>query len=386
MKTECSNLCKVMLITNIPTPYRIPLFNEISRLLREKGAKLKIVFGALTYSRRKWRVDLSSCEFDYKILASKFIKLSNQERVIFTYPSIIRLIYANKPHIIVANGFSFATTKIWMLSWLQKLNYIIWSGAIELNQSKDSRIRRFHRRLMIKRAKGFIAYGKESEKYLCSLGAQSKKIEIGINTVDTSFFAENVKRYRSKFQRGFNQKQLLFVGSLVKRKGVDLLFRCIGMLLKYRRDFLLKIVGDGPERENLMNLSNKLMISNFISFEGFAQKEELIKYYAEADCFIFPTRFDIWGLVLVEAMAAGLPCIASLNAGATYDLIIDGVTGFSADFNKPYEVINKINLLLEDKLTAKRIGEEASHFIAEKASLTKSAQGFIRAIEKAWSN
>ncbi|MGQ9722104.1 MAG: glycosyltransferase family 4 protein [Candidatus Jordarchaeum sp.] len=376
----------IFLVTNIPTPYRIPLFNELDRQLKNTGLKLKVIFGAAGYPRRRWHIDFSSCKFDYKILPSLRVTLPDKEKVVFTYRGLLRTIVNEKPKAIITNAFSIATTKIWLLSWIKKTNYIIWSGAIKRYRRPDPKIRTLHRKLLIRRAKGFIAYGTKAKEYLLSLGARPESIEIGINTVDIDFFREEVKKCSNILRRMNNKKILLFVGYLTKGKRLDLLLKSIEIIAKTRNDFILKIVGDGAEKSNLKRLARELAISRFVSFEGYKQRQELVEYYAEAHCFLFPSEYDIWGLVLVEAMAAGLPCIASINAGATKDLIIDGATGFSINFNNPNEVAEKIRLILDDKQVANRIGEEASQFISQKASLSRSAEGFIRAIEKASSS
>ena len=78
---------RILLITNIPTPYRIPLFNELKEQLERKGLELKVVFGALGYSRRKWAVDMSQCKFEYEVLPSKNLYFSDSEKSSFTYPA-----------------------------------------------------------------------------------------------------------------------------------------------------------------------------------------------------------------------------------------------------------------------------------------------------------
>ena len=100
----------------------------------------------------------------------------------------------------------------------------------------------------------------------------------------------------------------------------------------------------------------------------------------QSHCFLLQTDLDIWGLVLVEAMSAGLPCIASIHAGATNDLIKDGVTGFAMDFSETEEVVDKVNWILENPELSKEIGQNASRFIAENVSIEKSAAGFVKAI------
>jgi len=378
MRRENSN--KVFLITNIPTPYRIPLFNELDKQLEEKGLKLKVIFGSLGYRHRKWKIDLSECKFDFKILPSQCITLFNHEKVLFTYRGLLRLIKKENPKIVIANAFSIATTKIWLYSWFRRIRYIIWSGAIESKKRPDSKLRKIQRKLLIKRAGGFIAYGKRAKEYLINLGASPEKVEIGINTVDNDFFQRGVEKYRSTLEKRNSKKILLYVGYLVKRKRLDLLLKAIKILATKRDDFILKIVGDGTEKENLIKLVGYLGIARFVSFEGYKQKEELIKYYGEADCFLFPTDFDIWGLVLMEAMAAGLPCIVSFNSGATHDLIIHSNNGIIINFAQLEEVADKINWLLSNPDKAKEIGRRAANLIANCATIGISCGGFLRAI------
>jgi len=230
---------------------------------------------------------------------------------------------------------------------------------------------------------GFIAYGTKAREYMVNLGAKPEKVEIGINTVDTNFFRREVEKCRNKFKRASNKKTLLFVGYLTKGKRLDLLLGSIKILAESRNDFILKIVGDGPEKDNLIRLANCLGISQFISFEGYKQKESLVNYYAEADCFLFPSEYDIWGLVLVEAMAAGVPCIASIHAGAVKDLIEDGITGFVVDFSNCETVAEKIYDILDNTNFVERLGKKGQNFINENITLQISANGFMQAIQRA---
>ncbi|MCK4815467.1 glycosyltransferase family 4 protein [bacterium] len=175
-------------------------------------------------------------------------------------------------------------------------------------------------------------------------------------------------------------KRLLYIGYITRRKRLDQLFYVVKSLSIRRQDFVLQLVVSGPEMKNLKNLADDLHITDFVSFEGFKQKKEIPRYLAEADCFLFPSEYDIWGLVLVEAMSAGLPCIASIHAGATHDLIKEGVTGFAMDFSETEEVADKINWILENPKLSKAIGRNGSRFIAENVSLEKSAAGFVKAM------
>ena len=91
----------------------------------------------------------------------------------------------------------------------------------------------------------------------------------------------------------------------------------------------------------------------------------------------------IWGLVLVEAMAAGVPCVSSVDAGATCDLIEDGVTGVAVDFGDMEGAAEKLRWLLDHPADCERMGQLARKFIEEQVTLKKSAEGFVIAIERA---
>ena len=72
-------IMKILVITNIPNPYRIPLFNELNIQLREKGMEFKVIFAAETYSRRKFVIDLNDCKFEFAFLGSEQIILLKTE-------------------------------------------------------------------------------------------------------------------------------------------------------------------------------------------------------------------------------------------------------------------------------------------------------------------
>jgi len=364
-----------LLITNIPTPYRVPLFNELSRQLREKGLRLKVVFGALGYPRRKWQIDLNAAQFDYAVLHSRKIKYRNPESLSFTYSRLFKTISQDKPFVVIGNGFSLATTKLWLRSFLTKTPYIIWSAAIE--DANRSALRRALRKALTKRAAGFVAAGTLAKKYLLSLGCQPEDVEIGINTVDTSFYMDKGKEDKSAAREN---RHLLYVGALNPRKNVLRLLNVVRLLAEQRRNFVLDVVGDGEEQENLERYVTENHLTELVRFHGFHQKEKIKDFYRAADLFLFQTDFDIWGLVLVEAMAAGLPCISSIRAGATHDLIKDGTTGFALDFAEAEKATEKINWILDHPELSKEMGRIAQEFIAKDASLETSARGFVKAV------
>jgi len=373
-------LKNVALISNIPNPYRIPLFNELASVLLESGWHLTVIFGGKGYERRKFKLDESAIKFKVVYLESASFQLGdNNEKTTFNYKGLSAVLSSINPEVVITNGFSPATLKVWIGSFIKKYNYLIWSGAILAPGRFDSAVRKIQRKLLTKRASGFIVYGTAAKHYLVSLGADASKISIGINTVDTTFFREETDRIRQSNSTD-NIKHLTFTGYLVHRKKVEELLACVQLLGKMRQDFVLDILGDGEDRKRLERWCDEHTINHLVKFHGFIQKEELPKHMAVSSGFLFQTNFDIWGLVLNEAMAAGLPVLSSPNAGATRDLIVDGKTGFVVDFSNHRQAADKISWLLDHPAEAGEIGKNAADFIATKASLKASAEGFVRAI------
>ncbi|MBK6397822.1 MAG: glycosyltransferase family 4 protein [Bacteroidetes bacterium] len=371
---------KILVITNIPNPYRIPLFNELNIQLREKGMDLKVIFAAETYSRRKFVIDLNDCKFEFAFLGSEQISFGNSEKTTFRYGNLTEVLKSENPDRIIVSGFSMATMKVWWYTKFSKAKYLIWSGSVTTIGKGASFIRSLQRKVLAANSAAFIVYGKRAGKYLESLGVQAKRIFKAINTVDTTFFREKTVELQGKSRLSDNKHRLSYVGYLSKRKNVDQLLICIRQLANVRQDFVLDLIGDGDHLSDLQRQVVELKLESFVQFTGFKQKEELPEYYAQTEVFLFQTGFDIWGLVLNEAMAAGLPCIASPNAGAVDDLIEDGKTGFIVDFNNVDRVLEKINFLLDNKEQAKIIGMNASQFILHNAGVKQSAKGFVDAI------
>ena len=362
---------------NIPTPYRIPLFNEFSKILNKNGFSLKVVFGAWGYERRKWQIDPDTFKFNYEVLPSRQFYIGRSESVSMTYNGVFDVLRRERPVVTIIVGYSLGTMKLWLRNLFIRTPYVIWSGAIRDPESVYARLRRIQRRLLVRHAVGYIAYGSLAKQYLISLGAPDAQVSVAINTVDTAYFAREADAARALKRKS---NVLLCIGDLTARKRPDLLIHAARSLARSRRDFSLVFVGDGPERARLRELARRHCVGDLVRFEGYKQKSEISAYLAQAACFLFPTGFDVWGLVLVEAMAAGVPCLASANAGATRDLIKDGSTGFVIDFENPDRVAERIDWLLGNESDAERIGRAGRELIEREVTIEESARGAADAV------
>jgi len=137
------------------------------------------------------------------------------------------------------------------------------------------------------------------------------------NVVDTSFFypAEDKPNTRQG-----NKKRLMLVALLDPKKGVPYLLEAMARLRKKRDDFVLDIVGDGPNRVEYEELTRKLGLQDIVHFHGLKTKQEVAEFMRKADVFVLPSEWENLPCVIIEAMASGLPVVAT-NVGGIPEII-----------------------------------------------------------------
>jgi len=189
--------------------------------------------------------------------------------------------------------------------------------------------------------------------------------------VDTNLFSrsEKVGKIRKKYE--IDGDVLLFAGRLIRVKGLYYLIKALPEVLKQQPKTKLLIVGSGPEKSRLMQLSAELEIINRIVFIDEVLQEDLIPLYSMADILILPSIIDVTGeteglgVVLLEAMACRVPVIGS-NVGGIKDIIIDGETGLISEQKNSDSLAEKILQLLSDEQLRKKVIENGFKLVKEK--------------------
>lgn len=369
----------IVLITNIPTPYRVPLFNALSEQLRAEGHHLKVIFSGSGYARRKFQVDEQQFRFDYHILqGGKLTAGKTAERTLFLYRGLGRQLRQASPDLIIVSGYSPATLRCVLEKQFRGIPYIIWSGSVP-HERNTSWWRTAQRKFLIRQAAACVAYGSRARQYFLDMGAEPSSISIAINTVDTTFFHEQTRAARAALpaDRIFT---FLYLGYLIPRKNVGRILEAAARLRQRRTDFRILMVGDGISKPALEAQTEQLGLTGHVQFTGYQQKAALPRYLAESDVFLFQTDFDIWGLVLNETMAAGLPALVSPHAGACDDLLEEGITGRSCNFEDIAGTSEQMEWMMTHPEQVKTMGAAAATLVMQKASLAVSASGFLQAI------
>ncbi len=158
------------------------------------------------------------------------------------------------------------------------------------------------------------------------LDVEDERIQLFFENGINQSFVETMRRQKSADE----PVNLLFVGRLVALKGADMLLNAIAALPDtLKSNIRLRIVGDGVERSNLEAQSARLDLNDRVEFTGWVEQGEILGQYAWADVFCFPSIKDFGGAVVMEAMAAGLPCVA-VNYGGVGEYITPE-TGLKVD-------------------------------------------------------
>jgi glycosyltransferase involved in cell wall biosynthesis len=372
---------KVILIHNTIAPYRHPLFEELS-----KKVNLMVYYCSIKENLREWDLWPRKYDYKYKVLPRVFIKTPFGELSLNL--SILKEVIRNKPNVIIISGYTDPTTWVaFAVAKLLKIPIIHWTEGVKEPQSILGIITKPLRMLFVKKSNAIIVPGKLSKSYVISLGADAEKVFIARNVIDNKLFLDLSHKYRSckdelKSQLGFKGKVVvLYVGQLIKRKGVEHLIHAYGKLKQEYDNLALIILGGGPLEYYLKNLSSSLKLKDIKFVPSGMKLEELIKFYYSADIFVLPTLEDIWGFVINEAMACGLPVISTHASQAATEMIRLGENGYiikPADSNELYDALK--NLIIDPELR-RRMGEKSREIVMQEFDLSAMVQGFLSAIE-----
>lgn len=218
-----------------------------------------------------------------------------------------------------------------------------------------------------------IAGGDPHIRYLVELGFAPNKIAGAYDVVDNDRIAEGTARLRATgvaSDHGLPENFVLFVGRLAEEKNILTL---LWSFAEYRRSggtWHLVLAGDGPMRERIEGEIEKLKLRYCARVEGLKSSAELLPYLAFANCLALPSRREPWGLVVNEAMAAGLPVVVSRQCGCAENLVTAD-NGFVFSHDNQHALTDCL-LELESKSRSERLAMgEASRAIINEFSLER---------------
>ncbi len=193
----------------------------------------------------------------------------------------------------------------------------------------------------------------------------------------------DVSRFVPKERAPADPPQILFVGRLRYYKALDILLRALTQVPQAR----LTVVGDGEMEEAWVALSRRLGLAERVTFAGEVADADLPGHYQRADLFVLPSnaRAEAFGVVLLEAMASGLPCITTELGTGTSWIVQDGVTGRVVPPADPQSLASAINRLLADDGLRQEMGRQARRRamqeFSEEKMITRTLELYKRVLE-----
>lgn len=320
---------RLVILTEIISPYRIPLFNALAQF---SEVDLHVIFLAETDpTLRQWQIYKEEIRFSHQILPS-WRKRVGKYNVLLNR-GVGRALAAAAPQVILCGGYSYLAS--WQcLLWARahKIPLFLWSESNLQDQRRGYALVEFVKNQFLNRCSGFVVPGRSAREYLRAHKVEDSRIFTAPNAVDNDWFASTAAQARqqeneSRQKLSLPGRYFLFAGRLVREKGVfELLSAYAKLDGSMRQQIGLVFVGDGVCRQEMEEQASSIS-PGVIRFAGFAQREQLATYYALADALILPTYTDTWGLVVNEAMACGLPVILSRAAGCAPDLVRENWNG-----------------------------------------------------------
>ena len=327
---------RAILLTNILSPYRIPLFNALKAC---EGWTFTIAFLAERESNRRWRVRADELTVTHVTLPGWSRYVWRLELPLHVNWGVYRFLKQEDPDAVILGGY--ASLGSWLALLFCRLNgrrLILWSGTTGASVRMRSRLMQAARRVFVRAAGAFVTYGTRAAEFLVLLGARRESIFVGPNVGDVEFFREAVRRFRetpdfAQARATLRGPVILFVGQFIPRKGIVQLLRALSEVRG--RDWTAYVVGDGPLRAHLESLRAELGLTGRVHFKPFQEREDLVTSYGLADIFVLPSLLEVGAIVVSEALASGLFVLASQGDGVAPDLIQPGRNGRIFDPSNP---------------------------------------------------
>ena len=206
------------------------------------------------------------------------------------------------------------------------------------------------------------------------INTQAEVIATGLQ--ETSFKEADSEAFRTKYGIVKNRPMLLYVGRVAFEKNIDFLVRMTKLLITETPDILLVITGEGPAVPSLRAVVKTLALENNVQFIGYLDRNtELNACYKAADIFVFSSKSETQGLVLLEAMAQATPVVAIAELG-TASILIEGEGAVIATENEA-EFAQKVHALLANPLQRTLLGARAKEYAQSKWSAAKQAERML---------
>ncbi|MTI80111.1 MAG: glycosyltransferase family 4 protein [Firmicutes bacterium] len=206
------------------------------------------------------------------------------------------------------------------------------------------------------------------------------KLEIIPNGVNPDYFIPRESNTKRTEYAAPNEKIIFYVGRLVREKGVQVLLEAAPKILHYHPNTKFVIAGKGPHTIPLRRLARRLRVDHKVYFTGYVDDKARNSLYQFADVAVFPSLYEPFGIVALEAMAARTPLVVS-DTGGLSAIVNHGVNGLKAYVGNANSVADNVLHMLMDPESANRMEKRAYREVVEKYNWSRISRNTVRLYE-----
>ena len=301
MKNQ-TEAAKILWLTNLPAPYRLPIWRFIG-----KRGSLKVIFSMKEKNYRNWKIG-SEIDFTFEFLSKSSLKIDDLDIIFGTKAPRSSIERADVVLVTGWDSIVYINTLLYSRR-ARKPTILFYESTLASRRFNAFFIRKL-RSWVFSLADHVVTAGNASTEAALEIGVPSTKILTLFNPVDVAWFADFASENRVVNLVGHH---FLYVGQLIERKNVKALIDAFATICA--PDDRLTIVGDGPLATELKSHTTELGLDGVIEFTGNKTQEQVALEYARANTFILPSTNEVWGLVVNEALACGLHVVVSRATG-----------------------------------------------------------------------
>lgn len=367
---------KVVYWNNIPAPYMVERFNAVAR---NGNLALEAWFSARTEPDRSWIVEEDRWEFDHRYLPG--MKCGRHRLAVpiplfhGATPDLFVSLYAGPSFLL---GWALARQRGTRTAFWAEVTYDAWVTRRRWKEAIKS--------FVFPRVDAVMTAGDDGRAFVRRYGTRDDRIFHVPHVIDFAHYRKEsalspAQRSRLRAELGLRGVTFVYVGRLWAGKGLTYLLDAFRQLQRAcLGETTLLLVGDGPDEEMLRESCQAESAGNVV-FAGFYQADQLPQLYAAADVFVFPTLGDPFGLVVPEAMACGLPVIATNASGEIHGRVEDGINGFIVRPADTQDLVERMTLLARDPGLRTRMGEASVEKVVGQTP-DVWAESFERAVDR----
>jgi hypothetical protein len=334
---------RVAFLTNFVAPYWKPVLHSLSA----SYPGMRVLVSTTMEPDRSWNVEWEGLDVVRQRAITFETRVKNRlgfRELVYVHLPIdtVGQLRRFRADVTISAQLGFRTLMSVFYRWLRpRSRLIVYADLSQHTEKARGWFRGLLRKFISKNADSFVVLGESGARYIRELGVSNDRIFKVPYATDVARFSIGAARRSSESAR-----RLLYVGQLIERKGlpqfIDALSRWL--IANPTQGAELVLAGDGALRRQLEELA--LPATLRLTLLGKCDYRDMPDVYSQSGIFVFPTLADTWGLVVNEAMAAGLPVLGSLYSQAVEELVEDGWNGWTFRTDYPEEMCGAIHRMM----------------------------------------